>query len=169
MRAISALVLIVSVGILMWRLMAARLKVIDLRRKLQVLMKPFGNQDDWVYVESGGNNQGGNIGGIGLCPCQKEYTVTTRQTFHPQKPNLQQLQGCLNNPPPETPPTWRCPDDCVQVMTHRWRGYDLFRNVKTGQYLLNCHRFAQYHCKKPDDPARDTPPLEEPPAPEIEA
>jgi hypothetical protein len=170
-----------AVVFLSWRLYSSSRKVASLRFQLLAGVPYIRSQagpnaqldflfnfDDWELVESGGNNQAGNIGGLGLCPCQKEYTVNTQQTFFAQRPNAQQLQNCLNNPPPEAPPAWKCPDDCVQVMTHRWRGFDVLRNKKTGQFLLNCHRFAQYHCKKPNDPARETPPVEEPPPPDIE-
>lgn len=179
---VIVLLLIAAVIFLSWRLYSSGRRIAGLRAQLLAALPyvrsqagPIAQLDflfnfgDWEFVESGGNNQAGNIGGLGLCPCQKEYTVNTQQSFFAQKPNQQQLQNCLNNPPPTSPAVWRCPDDCVQVMTHRWRGYNVLKNKKTGQFLLNCNRFAQYHCKKPDDPARDAPPVEGPPPPDIEA
>ena len=173
--------LVVAVALVSWSLYSSRRRIAGLRSQLLAAVPYVRSQagpvaqldflfnfDEWEFAGSGGNNQAGNIGGLGLCPCQKEYTVNTRQTFFPQRPNPQQLQNCLNNPPPTAPAEWKCPDDCVQVMTHRWTGFDVFRNKKTGQFLLNCSRFAQYHCKKPSDPARDAPPAEEPPPPDVE-
>jgi len=178
---VIAVLLTATVVFLSWRLYSSRRRIRGLRFQLLAAVPYVRSQagpvaqleflfafDDWELVDSGGNNQPGNIGGLGFCPCQKEYTVNTQQTFFPQRPNPQQLRNCLNNPPLAAPAVWKCSDDCVQAMTHRWRGFDLFRNKKTGQCLLNCHRFAQYHCKKPYDPARDAPPVEEPPPPDIE-
>lgn len=44
------------------------------------------NFGDWELVESGGNNQEGNIGRLGLCLSQKECTVNTQRTIFPQRP-----------------------------------------------------------------------------------
>lgn len=131
---------------------------------LQPFMKPL----DWVMVKQGGNNQRGVTGGLGLCPCQSEYTANTRQTKHRQMPNQQQIQNCVNNPPPTEPAGLKCPDDCVQVQTHIWHGWQVVRNQRKGQFRLNCTTFAQYHCKKPDDPAVHEKPQEGPPPPEVE-
>jgi hypothetical protein len=54
------------------------------------------------------------------------------------------------------------------VLTHKWNGYILFKNKKNGKFLLNCSADAQYHCKKPNDPDRDKPPVEGPPPPDVE-
>ncbi len=116
---------------------------------LQPFMKPL----DWVAVGQGGNNERGVIGGRGLCPCQSEYTANTRQTIHRQMPNQQQIQNCVNNPPPTKPAVWKCPDDCVQVQTHIWHGWMIVRNRRTGQFRLNYTTCAQAHCTRPHDPA----------------
>ena len=131
-------------------------------------MQPFLKPLEWVVVKEGGNNQEGNVGNLGLCPCQKEYTVNTKQTAHRQMPNAGQIANCVNNPPPADPAEWKCPDDCVQVMTHIWHGWTIVRNRRTGQFKLNCHTFAQYHCKKPGDPAIDQEPEDGPPSPDVE-
>jgi len=131
-------------------------------------LKPFLKPFDWVQIAQGGNNQAGNIGRIGFCPCQKEYTVNTRQTNHQNRPNAQQIQNCMNNPPPTQDALWKCGQDCVQVKTHVWHGWSIVRHRRTGQFRLNCNTFAQYHCKKPDDPAADEEPSIEPPMPDIE-
>jgi len=121
---------------------------------------------DWEVIEEGGDNVPGEIGNLDDCPCQKEYTVNTVQTSTGNNPpTKKQKEDCLKNPPPTDPPEWKCPDDCVQIMTHRWTGYTVVKNKKTGEHRLNCNRFAQYHCKKPDDPAKDDPPVEGPPPP----
>ena len=54
---------------------------------------------EWVFVASGGDTEFGIVGGLGLCPCQKEYTVNTRRTVHQQRPNAAQTAACLANPP----------------------------------------------------------------------
>jgi len=59
---------------------------------------------------------------------------------------------------------WKCPDDCVQVMTHTWQGWDLDTDGKVWQ--LACSTLAQYHCKKPDDPECNKEPFHQSPGPE---
>jgi len=124
-------------------------------------LDPFVRPLEWRVVRQGGNNQAGIIGGLGACPCQKEYTVATRQSRHGQMPNPGQIRNCVNNPPPPA-------DDCVQVMTHVWHGWMVVQRQGGGPFILNCHTSAQYHCKKPDDPAVDGEPREGPPIPEPE-
>ena len=127
---------------------------------------PLANAADWVLVATGGNNNQGNTGPYGRCPCQSEYTVNVAFTPINAWPNPAQVAACAANPPPPDPPEWKCAEDCVQVMTHVWHGWDVFRNAKTGQLRFQCNTYAQYHCKKPDDPARDDPPQPTDPGPQ---
>lgn len=124
-------------------------------------------RDEWRHVAGGGDNDEGNIGGRGRCPCQKEYTVATRRTWYLRPPNRLRRQACLLNPPAPAPAEWKCAEDCVQVMTHVWHGWTLVRSRWTGIYQLNCHTFAQYHCKRPDDPDVERPPARTPPPPDV--
>jgi hypothetical protein len=118
----------------------------------------------WQPVETGGDVSSGNFDGAGLCPCQHEYTVASVLVPLPGgRPAKAAIPGLLNFAPPRAP-DWTCPDDCIQVMTHRWRGWQLQTDGQAWQ--IWCWQFAQYHCKKPDDPARDAPPIEGPPKPE---
>lgn len=112
----------------------------------------------WKVIAQGGNTNPGKFGGLGNCPCQKEYTVATNQVILNAWPNPAQVAACAANPPAPEAALWRCPDDCVQVMTHIWHGWTVVQNVQNGQILFNCHTFAQYHCKRPDDPDRNRPP-----------
>ena len=73
-------------------------------------------------------------------------------------PNPAQIAACAQNPPPPARPLFECPGDCVLVQTHVWHGWDVVRHRKNRQLKLNCNTFAQYHCKKPDDPEREKPP-----------
>jgi hypothetical protein len=123
---------------------------------------------EWKSVASGGNTKSGRFGNRNSCPCQSEYTVNTRQVVINAWPNPQVLAGCQNNPPPPAAAEWKCKDDCVQVMTHIWQGWRVVRNVRTGQMKFNCVTFAQYHCKKPNDPDRDKPPKPTDPSDPIE-
>ena len=146
-------------------------KVEDLRRRLTLAapymirsgapleeIQPIFAAEEWEMIGSGGNTNPGNTGNIDMCPCQSEYTVATQQVVINVFPNPAQVAACAANPPAPAAPTLKCADDCVQVMTHLWRGFTVVRNVNTGQIKFNCHTFAQYHCKKPDDPERYRPP-----------
>lgn len=112
---------------------------------------------NWKVVLKGGNLQGGAMGPLGLCPCQHDYTVATNQIPLAAIPNAAQVAAMLNYPP-DAPAVFQCPEDCVLVKTRRWRGWMVVQNVNTGAIILNCHSFAQYHCKKPGDPDREKPP-----------
>lgn len=121
-------------------------------------IEPFLWPVRWKVVAEGGNTNPGTFGGLGFCPCQSEYTVATNQIVINAWPNPAQVAACTANPPPPAPAEWECPEDCVQVMTHLWHGWMVVQNIQTGQLKFNCHTFAQYHCKKPNDPDRDKPP-----------
>jgi hypothetical protein len=114
---------------------------------------------DWVQIAQGGNTKPGIIGGLDQCPCQKEYTVATNQVAINAWPNPAQVNACNNAPPAAEKPGFKCADNCIQVMTHLWHGWTVMQNTKTGQILFNCETFAQYHCKKPDDPDVNKPPI----------
>jgi hypothetical protein len=121
----------------------------------------------WVIVMTGGDTTPGTIGRIGWCPCQNDYTCATNQIVLNAAPaNAAAVAPLLNYPPPD-PIGLPCASDCVPVMTHRWRGWDVVVNQNTGQIKLNCYQFAQYHCKKPDDPDRNKPPYDGSPGPEL--
>ncbi|MBI3998269.1 MAG: hypothetical protein HY355_04485 [Armatimonadetes bacterium] len=121
-------------------------------------IEPLVNFPIWKVIGRGGNLNPGKIGGLGLCPCQMEYTVANNQVILAAWPNPAAVAACVANPPAPDAAEWECPDDCVQVMTHLWRGWEAVQNVQNGQIRLNCYTFAQYHCKKPDDPDRHKPP-----------
>lgn len=86
--------------------------------------------------------------------------MATRQQVIPNWPNGAAIAACAANPPPPDGAVWKCADDCVQVMTHIWRGWMVVRHQRTGQLKLNCETFAQFHCKKPSDPDVEKPPVE---------
>jgi hypothetical protein len=146
-------------------------------RKLQAVIAPYllraglpaedvrrlGLFDEWKTVETGGDLVSGDIDGLDLCPCQHEYTVVENQIRFANRPAKAAIPGLLVYLPPAQP-EFKCADDCVQVMTHRWRGWYLQTNGQV--WILSCCQFAQWHCKKPTDPARDAPPIEGPPKPE---
>jgi hypothetical protein len=116
---------------------------------------------EWAVVDKGGSQAEGDIGGRGLCPCQHDWTVNS--TFVPLpggRPARAAIPGLLNYPAPR-PAVWECPEDCVQVLTHLWKGWLL--EVNGNVWQLVCSTNAQYHCKKPDDPDRSRPPIEGPP------
>ena len=119
---------------------------------------PLIQPDDWKTIAQGGNNKPGQFGGIDNCPCMKQYSVATQQVVLNAWPNPAQVAACAANPPAAKAPLWNYTDDCVQVMTHIWHGWRVAQGIKTGQLVFNCHTFAQYHCKKPDDPDRNKPP-----------
>ncbi len=119
------------------------------------VLAPIIQPDDWKVLAQGGNTKPGEFGGINNCPCQKEYTVATQQVVLNAWPNPAQVAACAANPPAAEAPSWKCADDCVQVMTHRWHGWVVYQGIRTGQIVFNCDTFAQYHCKKPNDPDRD--------------
>ena len=124
---------------------------------------PLTLLDEWKLVDKGGDLDSGTIGPLDVCPCQHEYTVNTTLLQLANRPAKAAIPGLLNYPP-VNPPDWTCVDDCVQVMTHRWRGWYLGTDGQV--FTLASCQFAQYHCKKPTDPARDQPPIEGPPGPE---
>jgi hypothetical protein len=123
--------------------------------------------DDVELVDKGGDTGEVIIGRLGWCPCQSEYTVVTRQFNFNAKPNKAQITAACANPPPPAAAEWKCPEDCVQVLTHVWDGWDLFKLLPNKGFLLNCSVFGQYHCKKPDDPDRNKPPHKGSPGPEL--
>jgi hypothetical protein len=123
--------------------------------------------DDAELVDTGGDTSEGMIGRLGWCPCQSEYTVVTRQLNFNARPNKAQIAAACANPPPPAAAEWKCPEDCVQVLTHVWHGWLLFKLKPNKGFLLNCSTFGQYHCKKPDDPDRNKPPHEGSPGPEL--
>jgi hypothetical protein len=125
-------------------------------QQIEPVLFPF----EWTVVARGGDTRPGRTGGVGNCPCQSEYTVATDQSIINAWPNQAAVVACANNPPAADLPFWSCSDDCVRVWTHVWRGWMVVRHRGTGQLRFNCHTFAQYHCKKPDDPALDKPPVE---------
>src|SRR4051812_15643384 len=103
----------------------------------------------WDVIDQGGDLGDGVIGGIGHCPCQHEYTVATTMVPLAAKPNAAQIPGLLAYPLAAAA-EWKCPEDCIQVMTHTWQCWLLETDGATWQ--LACSTLAQYHCKKPDDP-----------------
>jgi len=111
------------------------------------------------------NARPGFFANFGRCPCQSTYTVNTVQQRFANMPNQAQLNACLANPPPPRAEPWACPGNCVLVRTHVWSGWKLYRDVRLGGFLLNCNTYAQYHCKDPEDPARNDPPKTDPPDP----
>jgi len=113
---------------------------------------------EWKVIDSGGNTKPGVFGNHGSCPCERGYTVNTVQTPVAAWPNPALVNNCASNPPAADAPEWECAEDCVQVMTNIWSGWDVVQNTKTGQIIFNCCTFAQYHCKKPNDPDRNKPP-----------
>lgn len=121
--------------------------------------------EEWVLVDKGGNNNGGDLDGFGECPCQHDYTVATLQVRFPARPNAAQIAAITFNPPAaDTTYVQECVADCVNVMTHIWHGWNLFKNNATGRFLLNVNTFAQFHCKKPNDPDVGKPPKKEHPS-----
>ena len=124
------------------------------KKKVQPLLDGL----QWIVIATGGNTKPGNTGNFGSCPCQSEYTVATVQTPLNAWPNPAALNNCAQNLPPPQPAEIPCQKDCVQVMTHIWHGWMVVQNAKTGALILNCDTFAQYHCKKPNDPDRNRPP-----------
>jgi hypothetical protein len=122
----------------------------------------------WQLVASGGNTNAGVTGGLGNCPCQKEYTVKTIQVVFPARPNAAQIAAATFNKPAPDKPAFPCKDNCVNVMTHIWHGWLLFQDTVTGQCLLNNETFAQFHCKKPNDPDVEKPPKENDPGGDIQ-
>jgi hypothetical protein len=121
-------------------------------------IEPLFGFGEWKEIAKGGNVNPGRFGGRGSCPCQSEYTVANNQVIINAWPNPAQVAACANNPPPPQAAWWKCPDDCVQVMTHMWRGWTVVKNRKNGQLRFNCYTFAQFHCKKPGDPDIEKPP-----------
>lgn len=132
--------------------------LLRLRGASKAELQPFLDIFDWEFVASGGDNTGGIIDNLDSCPCQHEYTVATDQTVIAAWPNAAVQNNCVANPPAPAAAEWKCPDDCVQVMTHIWHGWDVLKNTKTGKIVFNCNTFAQYHCKKPTDPDRNKDP-----------
>ena len=121
-------------------------------------IEPLLDFVQWKVIAEGGQNKPGNIGNVGSCPCQSEYTCKTDQAIINAWPNPAQVAACNANPPAVRPAQWKCPEDCVQVQTHVWHGFSVVQNQQNGQLRFNCNSYAQYHCKKPTDPDRDKPP-----------
>ena len=119
------------------------------------LTEPLGM---WKIIDQGGNNQFGHTDGIGNCPCQSEWTCATAQTPVAAWPVPGMAAACAANPPAAQAASIPCATSCVQVMTHIWHGWDVVQNTKTGAIVFNCHTYAQYHCKLPNDPDRNRPP-----------
>jgi hypothetical protein len=126
---------------------------------------PFGQ---WKHIASGGNTKAGVTGGFGNCPCQKQYTVATIQVVFPARPNAAQIAAATFNKPAPDKLVVHCEDNCVSVMTHIWHGWVLLQDTVTGQFLLNNETFAQFHCKKPNDPDVEKPPKENDPGGDVE-
>ncbi|MCA1605293.1 MAG: hypothetical protein LC775_07455 [Acidobacteria bacterium] len=122
----------------------------------------------WEFVEKGGNTNQGVVGGFGNCPCQKDYTVATIQTNFAARPNAAQIAAATANPPAPANAVWPCKDQCINVMTHVWNGWFLLVDNQTGQFLLNSHTYAQWHCKLSNDPDVEKPPKETDPGGDIE-
>jgi len=119
----------------------------------------------WVLVDKGGNNNDGDMNGLGECPCQHDYTIAYIQVRFPARPNAAQIAAITFNPPaPDTTNVEECVAGCVNVMTHIWHGWHLFKNNATGNFLLNSKTYAQFHCKKPNDPDVGKPPKKEHPS-----
>ena len=118
---------------------------------------------DWELIDQGGDAREGRVEGVDSCPGQSGYSVVTSQLVLDAWPNPAQVASCTANPPAPAPPEMKCPAGCVQVMTHVWHSWEAYRHAVTDQIKLNCNTFAQYHCMKPDDPARHTPPRQEHP------
>src|SRR5436190_8368299 len=161
-------VVVVALAVVAWRLRAISASLDErLKRAAPYLIGSDAPPEitdillglgDWVEIARGGNTNPGRIANLDFCPCQSEYRVATNQVVINAWPNPAQVAACNNAPPAANPPAWTCADDCVQVQTHVWHGWAVVQNVKNGQLKFNCETFAQYHCKKPDDPDRNKPP-----------
>ena len=115
-------------------------------------------------IARGGNTKRGKTGGFGNCPCQMQYTVATIQVRFPARPNAAQIAGAIANPPAPDRLLVPCAGICIHVMTHTWTGWVLLQDLQTGQFLLNNHTFAQWHCKLPNDPDVEKPPKQTDPS-----
>jgi hypothetical protein len=115
--------------------------------------------DEWELLQRQGDDEG-IFDGLGRCPCRRFYTSNTVQSQLNAWPNPAAIAQCNNNlPPVKAPDKKMCDDDCVEVLTHVWFGWSAWRSKKNGQLMFHCSSFGQYHCKKPNDPDRNKPPL----------
>lgn len=143
------------------------------RAPFELLQQAIGQAapvNDWVELANGGDNRAGTFEGMDNCPCRRTYTCATDTIALNAWPNPNPNpinQFPWNAPKPKAEP-WDCPGDCVVVCTRIWRGWSVWKDTTTGNIQLNINTFAQYHCKKPDDPANDKAPQggELPPRPQ---
>jgi hypothetical protein len=118
----------------------------------------------WTTLMQGGDLSPGVIKNLDFCPSHHCYSVATNKIPLAALPNPAQVPGLLNYPP-DPPPEDRCPDDCLHIKTHRWRGWAVRQDPQNNALFLFCVSFAQYHCVEPTD-APPPPPIEGPPPPE---
>lgn len=133
-------------------------------------LRAGGANDDWIdrlmgwgrwkVIAQGGDNRSGKFRNLGFCPCESGYTVNTNQVIINAWPNPAQVAACVAGPPAVKAPEWKCKDDCINVLTHVWHGWDVVQDQNNRQLKFNCNTFGQYHCKQPTDPDAEKPPKE---------
>lgn len=170
-----ALVAVVIFAVVQWTSASAINKLLEATAPFLIragfpfgLVAQAGPFRRWTEQARGGNTKRGVTGGFGNCPCQKQYTVATIQVNFPARPNAAQIAAATANPPAPDNLLVPCKGNCVNVMTHIWHGWVLLLDNQTGNFLLNNHTFAQWHCKLPNDPDVEKPPKQTDPGSDME-
>ncbi len=122
---------------------------------------------DWRTILAGAMNVPGIHANETRCPGRLFYTVSTRQTLITDIPLSRWLKfgrwnPCTSGYPQPAPPE-KCPEECVPTFSHKWHGWTIAYNLRTGQYVLNANTYAQYRCLMPGSPDLAKAPNEYPP------